>query len=236
MTPTLLLMSLTPNALAEPVALDVPLEGFRRHQPSDDDGPATCVTLCSPRPDKRTDFNLTTSRGTLAVNGSVLLTSGGSTSVYAYGEAGFLPTLSGWTTMAGGGAVVTVGGSSLGHLEASASVWTQREADWRGDPTRTVDTELAVAVHLNTQPDVTWEVIGRVDPYESLTTDTFDGSVAVTRTRAPWEGTWHDVRFTVGFELRDSSGTQAWVDKRWDEPVDLPEVLPYPTIGVTWAF
>ncbi|GEM_PF-3021442 len=230
MTPLLTLLTLSAAHAAEQA-----LDGFRRHEPGDDESPAACVTHCTPGPDRRTQVRLATSHGTVAMHASATVVSQGATSLTVYGEAGFLPTFKDWTTMAGAGATLTVGGSAS-HLTATAAVYTERVGVWGQEPARTVETHLALSGHLVTQPDVTWEVYAQVDPLGSWEKGSLDGSVGVQRTRAPWEGTWHDVRFAVGLELRDSSETQAWVDQRWDDPVDLPDVLPYPTLQLTWAF
>jgi len=212
--------------------------GLGRHEPTDDDGPnaSGCVTTCGLGPSKRTQVNVHTSRGTVAVNASAALYSAQGASVTIYGEAGVMPTFRDWTAMAGGGALVTVGGGNTLHLVAEAALYAEREAAWGKAPVTTVESHLSVAGHLQTQADVTWALYAEVDPIGTWEQDGLDGAVGVTRTRAPWEGTWHDVRFTLGLELRDSTETQAWVDNRWEDPRDLPDVLPYPTFDVTWQF
>lgn len=182
------------------------------------------------------DVDLSHSRGTAALQAQLRVYGGPHAGLVVHGEAGFLPGFKAWRATAGAGATLTLGGTTSHHLSLSGGASAQWEASWGQEPVRDVESQASLTAHVVTRSDVTWEVEAQVDPLSRLQGRSWDGAVGVRRVHAPWGGSWHDVRFALGLELRDSAPAQAWLDSRVTDARTLPEVMPYPTVQVWWVF
>jgi hypothetical protein len=183
---------------------------------------------------ERTQLDFRPIRGAygVSIERQLVAKDGFAASIYTEAATLVLPDFYAGTV--GGGGTLTLGGADRNRISLGAGASYSLVASQALGLESGIGSHLSLTAHWVVQPQTVWELHAQIDPYNALQQGQPNGSIGVRWIHAPWNDNWNDLRIAVGLELRGTAGTQALVDKWSGATVDLPGVLPYPTVDLWW--